>query len=510
MYNVKVKLIRLFNSIFFRVLALFIGFTLGMIVFLYVNQVILLPLYYNNTKTQESVLTMNRLQSDWGTDAFNSTIDNLARRYEMRIEVIVFDRLGNQSLYFVDPENRFVSIFNEEDNSSIIWNVMNSPDGIYSIQSAVGDDNSRQFLTMVSYLGEKSSIEGYVAVYNYIQPMANMVELLQSQYYANAFLLVTVAVMLSVILSIVISRPIKKISAAAKTIPSGNFGIKPSISDYTEIRLLEANLAIASREVAKSEKLRKDLIANVSHDLKTPLTMIKAYAEMIRDLSGNNPEKRNYHLGVIIEEADRLNNLVVDMLDISKLQSGAIEIHSSGFNFSEHLESVVRRYDLLSDERNYNLQSEIQNGIRINADVSKIEQVVYNLINNAINYTGDDGSVTVRLFRRKGKARFEVTDTGIGIKAEEIPLIWERYYKANKSENHHRTTKGTGLGLSIVKGILEGHSFPYGVDSEVGKGSTFWFEVPSEYVLPDAPDSKKPSSTPEIKKQPPPPENKKP
>jgi signal transduction histidine kinase len=502
MYALKIRVLRLLNSIFFRVMALFMGFTLGIIVFLYINQVILLPLYYNNTKTQESNLTMKKLQSDWGTDAFDSSIDSLARRYEMRVEVFQQNEFGIlMRTIEKDPENRFISVFRGDINSifrgdisTLIQNVMNSPNGIYSFQSTVADGTSRQFLTMVGLLGTKDNIEGYVAVYNYIQPVANMVDLLQSQYYANAFLLLIVAVLLSVMLSVAISKPIKKISAAAKTIPSGNFGVKPSIADYTEIRLLETNLAIASREVAKSEKLRKDLIANVSHDLKTPLTMIKAYAEMIRDLSGDNPEKRNYHLRVIIEEADRLNNLVVDMLDISKLQSGAIVIHRMAFNFSEHLQSVVRRYDLLSAERNYNLQSEIQMGICINADASKIEQVVYNLVNNAINYTGDDGSVTVRLFRKKGKARFEVSDTGIGIKSEEIPLIWERYYKANKSENHHRTTLGTGLGLSIVKGILEGHGFPYGVDSVVGKGSTFWFEVPPDYLLPDSPESRKSAS----------------
>ena len=132
---------------------------------------------------------------------------------------------------------------------------------------------------------------------------------------------------------------------------------------------------------------------------------------------------------------------------------------------------------MLDDMKDYHVLPEIQPRITINADRQKIEQVVYNLVNNAINYVGEDREVKVRLYRKAGgAARFEVADRGVGIPEEKIPYIWDRYYKVERSENHKRAMKGTGLGLSIVKGILINHGFEYGCDSIVGEGSCFWFE----------------------------------
>ena len=230
---------------------------------------------------------------------------------------------------------------------------------------------------------------------------------------------------------------------------------------------------MASAEIARTETLRKDLLANVSHDLRTPLTMIKAYAEMIRDLSGNSPEKREKHLQVIIDETDRLTLLVSDILNLSKLQSGVLEMDIRVINFSENLKEIVSRFSMLEGT---DVNLEVQDDVYINADTKQLGQAVYNLIINAINYAGET-TVAVRLYTKKGgKVRFEVSDSGIGIPKEQLPYIWERYYKVNRSENYKRAVKGTGLGLSIVKGVFERHGFEYGVDSEVGKGSTFWFE----------------------------------
>lgn len=249
--------------------------------------------------------------------------------------------------------------------------------------------------------------------------------------------------------------------------------------EYDEIKTLTENLNTASAEISKTENLRKDLMANVSHDLKTPLTMIKAYAEMIRDLSGDNPEKREKHLRVIIDETDRLTLLVNDILNLSKIESGVAQINRTVFDFSQLLKDIISRFSLLDTTRDYNVTLETEDHIEINADQQKIEQVIYNLVNNAINYMGDDKQVIVRLYRKENNtARFEVSDHGMGIPAEQITYIWDRYYKVDHSENHKRVVKGTGLGLSIVKGVLTGHGFAFGCDSVVEKGSTFWFEFP--------------------------------
>ena len=293
----------------------------------------------------------------------------------------------------------------------------------------------------------------------------------------SSLLIIIVSLVVAMIISSSISRPIRRISRSADKLITGDFELEVSPHDYSEIVVLTDNLNKASAEISKTEKLRKDLLANISHDLRTPLTMIKAYAEMIRDLSGNNPEKREKHLGVIIDETDRLSLLVSDILNLSKLQSGAIEMDKRNIDLSSLLEDIVSRFAMLDETK---IVLDCEKDIHISADSKQLGQAVYNLIINAINYSGVD-TVTVRLHDiGGGNVRFEVADKGVGISAEDLPYIWERYYKVNRSENYKRTVKGTGLGLSIVKGVFECHGFRYGVESEEGVGTTFWFECKRE------------------------------
>ena len=220
--------------------------------------------------------------------------------------------------------------------------------------------------------------------------------------------------------------------------------------------------------------MQQEVIANVSHDFKTPLTMIKAYASMIREISGDDKEKRDAHAKIIIDESDRLTALVLDLLDISKLRAGFGADERTVFNLSEEVYRVAERFDYLKDTAGYQIETEVESDLYISANRARTEQVLYNLIGNAVNYTGQDKKVKVRLFVKGQNLRFEVVDSGVGIKQEEIPTIWDRYYRS--SETHKRPVKGTGLGLSIVKGILEAHGYPFGIESEEGKGSVFWVE----------------------------------
>ena len=217
------------------------------------------------------------------------------------------------------------------------------------------------------------------------------------------------------------------------------------------------------------EGLRKELLANVSHDLRTPLTMIQGYAEVMRDLPGENTPE---NVQIIIEETERLTSLVNDLLDLSRLESGAITLERTRFDLTQSIRAILRRYDKLAS---YSFPFEAEEDVFVTADELKISQVVYNLVNNAITYAGEDKTVTLRQTVENGKVRISVSDTGEGIPQDKLKDIWERYYKVDKE--HKRAQVGTGLGLSIVKNILELHGGAYGVESEEGKGSTFWFEL---------------------------------
>ena len=227
-----------------------------------------------------------------------------------------------------------------------------------------------------------------------------------------------------------------------------------------------------SEELSKTENLRREFLANVSHDLKTPLTLIKANAEMVRDLNYNNKEKREKSLNTVTSEVDRLNLLVEDILDLSKMQSNADDLDLEEFNISEVIRTIVERFNVLCERGGYSIECDLFD-FNITADKKKIEQVIYNLITNAMNYTGDDRKVFIKMKDDDKKVKIEIIDTGAGINEEDLEHIWDKYYKADKK--YKRVTYGTGLGLSIVKNILNLHNFEYGVESEKSKGTIFYF-----------------------------------
>ncbi|MCL2020457.1 MAG: HAMP domain-containing histidine kinase [Oscillospiraceae bacterium] len=467
------------NSMRFRVWLVFIGFTTILLGFLYINQITLFPYFYNTIKMQETTETARVLARNWDNVSLLDEMNRLSREQEMLIVINKYIGGGAVLEYTSDADNLLSrTVFDIPPTETLLEEALSSRDGSTVHSFRVGEREGRCYSLLV---GTQNNVRGLITIYNFSEPLENTQSVLQSQFFLSSVSMFIVAFLLSAFVIHNISEPIINISRSAKKLTTGEFNMTTRKADYAEIRTLTENLNKASREIAKTENLRKDLLANVSHDLKTPLTMIRAYAEMIRDLSGDNPAKRMKHVQVIIDEADRLNGLVIDMLDLSKLQSGVAQKTVTFFNFSMHLDEVLERFDYFSRENKFAFVKEIERNILIRADVSKIERVVYNLINNAVNYTGNDGKITVRLIRKKDTiGRFEVKDTGSGIAKDEQPYIWERYYKAKKSHFYKRTTVGTGLGLSIVKSVMELHGYSYGVNSAPGKGSTFWFEFPCE------------------------------
>lgn len=316
-----------------------------------------------------------------------------------------------------------------------------------------------------------------ITIRSIITPFNSVVDTLRNQLIIISAILIALSVVLSIIVSNLITRPIIKTNKAAKELAKQHYDVKFESDGYLEIRELNDTLNFAARELTKVEKLRQDLIANISHDLRTPLTMITGYGEVIRDLPGENTPE---NIQIIIDEATRLNELVTDLLDISKLQSGAMQLVRTDFSLTKCIEEIFNRYTKLIEQNHYNIVFNYKEDVIINADDVKIKQVIYNLINNAINYVGDDKTVIVTQIADKNFVRVEVTDHGVGIDPDKLEYIWDRYYKVDKA--HKSAVIGTGLGLSIVKNILELHNARFGVKSKLGAGSTFWFELPVQSI----------------------------
>ncbi len=243
----------------------------------------------------------------------------------------------------------------------------------------------------------------------------------------------------------------------------------------SEINELSAAFNKAFDDVESNNRFRRDLLANVSHDMKTPLTMIRAYSEMIRDISGGNKEKCAKQAQVIIDETDRLTSLIGEVIELSKLEAGVLELHYSTVDISAKLRSTVYNFGIMEEAKGYVFKTEIDRRLLVRADGDRIDRVIYNLLGNAMNYTGEDKTVTVRCRARGKAARIEVLDSGKGMTEEELATVWDKYYRLVQDK---RRVVGSGLGLSIVKSILDLHGATFGVASEKGKGSNFWFELP--------------------------------
>lgn len=348
--------------------------------------------------------------------------------------------------------------------------LLDSNEEIKAIKFVNNDYKAKALLYLV-----KLKNGGYVYIFSMLATVDSTTILIRGQLIYITIIVIILAIIISLFLSNKISQPILEITEKSQELAKGNYDVEFPKNGIVEIDELAETLNYLESEVSKTDQYRRDLLANVSHDLKTPLTMIKAYAEMIKDISYKDKEKMDEHLGIIISETDRLNTLVGDILDLSKLQANADTLSLENYDLREEINTLLAKYEIIKETEDYKIKVEAPKKIMVKADRNKINQVLYNLVNNALNYTGDDKKVVIKVTEEKKKYLIEIIDSGKGIDPELMDIIWDRYYKQEK--NHKRNIVGTGLGLSIVKNILVCHKFDYGVKSSKGKGSTFYFKI---------------------------------
>ena len=316
--------------------------------------------------------------------------------------------------------------------------------------------------------------DAYIYVMSQLGPIDSVVAVIQKQFVMITLIALLMSAIIAYVIAYRFSRPVEKLTRSARELAMGNINVDFETDEaFGEISDLSKALTYATGEIAKSNEFRRELMANVSHDLRTPLTMIKMYAEMIRDISGENKEKREKNLKIIIDETDRLSLLVNDILELSKIEAVDRKFDLKVFNIIDTITKILERFSVMR-EQGYSFELEAPEKVYVLGDETRIEQVLYNLISNAINYTGEDKRVIVKITKKFDCAKVEIIDTGNGIPEEELANIWDRYYR---SKTHIRSQVGTGLGLSIVKTILIGHNSDFGIESTIGVGSNFWFEL---------------------------------
>ncbi len=308
-----------------------------------------------------------------------------------------------------------------------------------------------------------------------MMPVGSAAGALQVEILLLSIVLVVGALCLAYVMSRRVVAPITRLTEKAGRLAGGHYDVSfAEESSYREIGELSATLDYAAGELSKVDGLQKELIANISHDLRTPLTMIIGYGEIMRDIEGENKPE---NVQVIIDEAKRLSGLVNDILQLSRYQAGCETLDISSFNLAEELQHTAASYGQMLEGRGFHFFVQVPGALPVTADRLRVQQVINNLVSNAVNYAGD--SREIMLIGKQladGYLRVEVVDHGEGIPPDKLADIWQRYYKVDAQ--HKRSVIGSGLGLSIVRGILELHHARYGVESRLGEGSRFWFELP--------------------------------
>lgn len=510
-------------SMKWKVFGYFLGFVGILLVLLWVLQIVYLDTFYKSIKEKELKKAASYVQENLESEDLEDLLYSLGQEYD--VSVLIADTEGN-ALYKTAEENSEIAFALNREEFKAYCERARAAGGeldIFFGENIEGENIDKKYLPerdpkevvpkesgTVDESFKNKDFEGElpgnrlpykdIAFRKRQEPMERMMgirlvdtsegmrvillESLLSPVDATIYTLRTQLLLVSVIMAVLalglafllsktISKSIIRVNRSAKRLGKGDFQVEFDARDYKEIAELSDTLNKAARDLAKVEGLQRELIANVSHDLRTPLTMIIAYSEVMRDIPGENTAE---NLQVVIEEAERLSNLVNDMLDVSKLQAGVVKLEKEVFDLTANVERVLERYAKLKEQDGYQISFSYDRHVMVEADSFKLSQVLYNLINNAIHYTGEDKVVQVLQTTENHWVTMEIKDTGEGIGPEELENVWERYYKVDK--NHKRAISGTGLGLSIVKNILKLHQAEFGVESTPGKGSNFWFRLP--------------------------------
>lgn len=449
------------NSLGVKTFSYLITFSIAILLLLYMFQIVFLKIFYERYQINNLKSVANRIITSPETVSF----EQLAYENEMCIQIYNDNKVTSYNVLNKD------CLLNSNDKSVIkVKNkiLTSSKNSIIRVINPKYD--SKSIIYGIHY-----SDDIYILLNTKLEDVNSTTYILRGQLIYITLIMIILSGIVSYFVGKMINKPILNITNKAKLMAIGNYEQDTNKYDIAEIDELNQVLNYARSEIKNTDELRRDLMANVSHDLKTPLTMIKAYAEMARDINNKNEDKRKDNLNVIIDETDRLNVLVNDILELSRMQNSSDELNIESYDLIEELNQILKRYEIIKETENYKFITNIPEKAMVKADKKKINQVMYNLINNAINYTGDDLTIKINITDCKKRFLVEIIDTGKGISEEDLKFIWSKYYKNEK--NHKRNIVGTGLGLSIVETILIKHKFEYGVKSKKNKGSNFYFYI---------------------------------
>lgn len=473
------------NSFRKKLLSWFMFFTVVIFTVLWLLQTVFLQKFYNGMIIRNTVKVADKISSESQSSDITSYIDDISRSNS--ILVFVTDTDGN--IMYSSDEYKKGHKFKDErlempyngNGKEMRFHYRELPENYTEFLSAVNASDSGEaelqnddiyvYGRLIDFYGSDEKAVLYVGTT--LNAVGSTARIIRIQLIWVTLLSIIIAFVLALFMSKSFSKPVSQLNEKAHKLGEKDNDAEFSEGFCTELDELNKTLDTTSEKLKKNREFQNELLANVSHDLRTPLTMIKGYAEMIRDISREDEKQCAEDVAVIVEETDRLTALVNEILEYSELQMSDSEAVMNDVDLSETVASVADSFDKLYSKDGYVFERNIADDIHIKGNISRLKRAIYNLLDNAVRHAGEDKWIGITLRTDNDKAIIEISDHGSGIAPEELEHIWDRYYTKRQ-----RSGKGvSGLGLAIVKQIVSQHNGVCKAESEVGAGSVFSIEL---------------------------------
>lgn len=345
----------------------------------------------------------------------------------------------------------------------------------YMVNDFYGSFDS-DMLSVLAPITSSYMVKGYVVIHCDMNDIQESCNSLLNISYITLVIMLLLSLIILIFFTEIVYIPLRKITYATEQYAAGNMHYEFQVESDDEIGYLAVCLNYMASQIAGAEDDQKKFVANVSHDFRSPLTSIRGYLEAMID--GTIPsEMHEKYLGIVLNETERLTNLTNSLLTLNNLNTKGMMLNRSDFNINRVIRNTAASFEGTCRKKTIAIELVLTGDeMYVNADMDKIQQVLYNLIDNAIKFSHHDSVIKVETSLKKNKLFVSVKDTGIGIPKDDLKLIWDRFYKSDLSRGKDK--KGTGLGLSIVKEIINSHSEHINVISTEGVGSEFIFSLP--------------------------------
>ena len=463
-------------------------FTVVIFTVLWLLQTVFLQSFYNGMIIRNTVKVADKISSQSQSSAITSYIDDVSRSNS--ILVFITDTDGN-IIYSSDEYKKGHKSRDERDglpfdgsDKVMYFRYRELPDNYAEFLSAVNASESGEaelqnddiyvYGRLIDLYGSDEKAVLYVGTT--LNAVGSTARIIRIQLIWVSILSMIIAFVLALFMSKSFSKPVSQLTEKAHKLGENDNDAAFDEGFCTELDELNSTLDLTSEKLKRNREFQNELLANVSHDLRTPLTMIKGYAEMIRDISREDEKQCAEDVAVIVDEADRLTALVNEILEYSELQMSDREAVLNDVDLGETVSSVADSFEKLYSKDGFTFERSIAENVHVRGNISRLQRAVYNLLDNAVRHAGEDKWIGISLRTDKGKAIIEISDHGSGIAPDELEHIWDRYYTKRQ-----RSGKGvSGLGLAIVKQIVSQHNGVCRAVSEVGAGSVFSIELKTE------------------------------